>query len=461
MSERHAMIVGWAHSQFGKSEDPDTESLMARVSGAAMTHAGVEANAIDGIYVGVMNNGFSKQDFQAGLVALGDERLAHTPATRLENACATGSAALYAAMDFIESGRGEIALVVGAEKMTGVTTAETGEILLGACYRKEEADVEGGFAGIFGRLAQSYFQRYGDRSEDLARIAAKNHANGMANPYAHMRKAFDVQFCNTPSDKNPFVAGPLRRTDCSLVSDGAAAIVVASEEVAQSLDRAIGFRARRHVNDFLPLSRRDPIAFEGARRAWRAALDDAGHHGWSLAMQLKHRCGARWGELIALRPVDLEFGERRVVRIHRAVEQSRQGFAIKTTKNRQRRVSTFPASLVEPLRGWSDDVERQRGPEGLLFPGPDGGFANRRAFQRTWARAANDAGWPMKRPTAALWHPHDLRHVAACWLLFDVGLDPAVVSNLLGHANAAFTLSRYVGVRGDLSATVTAATEAW
>jgi len=99
--------------------------------------------------------------------------------------------------------------------------------------------------------------------------------------------------------------------------------------------------------------------------------------------------------------------------------------------------------------------------EGLLFPDKDGDFANRRWFQRVWARAARDAGWPMKRSTAAVWHPHDLRHVAACWMLFDVGLDPAVVATLLGHANAAFTLSRYVGVRCDLSATVTAATEDW
>ncbi|MBK5221814.1 MAG: tyrosine-type recombinase/integrase [Acidimicrobiia bacterium] len=191
------------------------------------------------------------------------------------------------------------------------------------------------------------------------------------------------------------------------------------------------------------------------------ALDDAGHHNWALAMRLKHRCGARWGELIALRPVDLEFGTRRIVRIHRAVEQSRQGFAVKTTKNRQRRVSTFPTSLVEPLQEWCEQVEHDAGPEALLFPGPDGDFANRRAFQRIWARAARSAGWPMKRPTAAVWHPHDLRHVAACWPLFDVGLDPAVVSTLLGHANAAFTLSRYVGVRGDLGATVTAATDGW
>lgn len=191
------------------------------------------------------------------------------------------------------------------------------------------------------------------------------------------------------------------------------------------------------------------------------ALDAAGHPDWALAMRLKHRSGLRWGELIALRPVDLDFEPQRVIRVHRAVEQSRQGLAIKGTKNRQRRVSTFPASLVEPLEAWAQGAEIKRGPEGLLFPGRDGDFANRRWFQRVWARAARDAGWPMKHKTAAAWHPHDLRHVAACWLLFDVGLDPAVVATLLGHANAAFTLSRYVGVRGDLSATVTAATQDW
>lgn len=192
-----------------------------------------------------------------------------------------------------------------------------------------------------------------------------------------------------------------------------------------------------------------------------AALDAAGHHQWAIAMNLKHRCGARWGELIALRPSDLDFDGNRVVRIERAVEQSRQGLAIKTTKNRLRRVSTFPASLVGPLQEWTLDVERRRGHDGLLFPSSTGDFANRRTFQRIFARAARNAGWPMNRPTSAIWHPHDLRHVAACWLLFDVKLDPAVVSTLLGHANAAFTLSRYVGVRGDLATTASTATDSW
>ncbi len=285
-----AQIVGWAHSQFGKTEYEDTEQLMAAVAMPALEHAGVEAKDVDGIFVGVMNGGFSKQEFQGALVGMGSSDLAQTPSVRLENACATGSAAIYTAMDFIESGRGRIALVVGAEKMTAVPTAQVGDILLGGSYRKEEADVEGGFAGIFGRIAQHYFQRYGDRSEELAMIAAKNHANGVANPYAHMRKDFGFDFCNTVSEKNPLVAAPLRRTDCSLVSDGAAALVLADAETAASLQRAIAFRARQHVNDVFALSRRDMVAFDGPRRAWSAALAEAGVTLDDLSFVETHDC---------------------------------------------------------------------------------------------------------------------------------------------------------------------------
>ena len=289
MSKR-AVIVGWSHTPFGKLDDPDTESLMARVSGAALEHAGISPEAVDGIYAGVMNSGFQKQDFQAALVALADPALAYVPATRLENACATGSAALYAAMDFIEAGRGRVALVVGAEKMTARSTEDTGDILLNASYRKEEANLPGGFAGVFSRIATAYFERHGDHGEALARIAAKNHANALDNPYAQIRKDLGFAFCNTVSEKNPYVSAPLRRTDCSPISDGAAALVLADAETAAGLRRAIGFRARRHVNDFLPLSRRDPIAFDGAARAWREALADAGATLDDLSLVETHDC---------------------------------------------------------------------------------------------------------------------------------------------------------------------------
>src|SRR5262249_58132120 len=101
---------------------------------------------------------------------------------------------------------------------------------------------------------------YGDQSDALARIAAKNHKNGVANPMAQMRRDLGYEFCRTVSDKNPIVAGPLKRTDCSLVSDGAAAVVLADLQTALALKKAVAFRAAEQVNDFMPISKSDILA---------------------------------------------------------------------------------------------------------------------------------------------------------------------------------------------------------
>ena len=128
---------------------------------------------------------------------------------------------------------------------------------------------------MFGQIAQMYFQRHGDQSDALAAIAAKNHKNGCANPWAQLRKDLGFEFCRTVSDKNPIVAGPLKRTDCSLVSDGAAALVLTDVETALGMRKAVAFRAHAQVNDFLPMSRRDIIEFEGCTQAWGKALERA------------------------------------------------------------------------------------------------------------------------------------------------------------------------------------------
>lgn len=268
-------IVGWAHTPFGKLPEQDVEALIARVATQAVFDAGLTPTDIDAVYLGVVNNGFSKQDFMAGMVAQADARFRFTPATRIENACATGSAAIHAGLNYLAAKRGKFVLVVGAEKMTSTPLADVSDILLGASYRKEESQVSGGFAGIFGQIAAAYFEKYGDRSDALARIAAKNHRNGVDNPFAQLRKDLGYEFCRTVSEKNPYVAGPLRRTDCSLISDGAAAIVLTDDETARSMRRAVRFRSAVQVNDFLPLSRRSMTAFEGAAVAWRNALHDA------------------------------------------------------------------------------------------------------------------------------------------------------------------------------------------
>jgi acetyl-CoA C-acetyltransferase len=286
-----ACIVGWAHSVFGKREDaPDLETLMADVARAAIEDAGIAPQEIDACFVGVFGEGFTPQGFPASLVLQSVPELRFKPLTRVENACATGSAAIHAARDFVAAGRGRFALVVGAEKMTATPGPKVGDILLTASYRKTEQDIEGGFAGVFARIAEAYFQKYGDQSDALAAIAAKNHRNGVDNPWAQMRKDLGYAFCRTESEKNPYVVRPLKRTDCSLVSDGAAALVLADAETARSMAKAVRFRAAVQVNDFLPIAARDIIRFEGAREAWARAYAQAGVTVADLSFVETHDC---------------------------------------------------------------------------------------------------------------------------------------------------------------------------
>src|ERR1700753_2738606 len=237
-------IVGWAHTPFGKLAGETVESLIVKVAGEALTDAGVAAKDVDEIVLGHFNAGFSAQDFTASLVLQASPDLRFKRAVRVENACATGSAAVHQGLQAIAAKAARIVLVVGVEQMTTTPSAEIGRNLLKASYVKEEADIEGGFAGIFGKIAGLYFQRWGDQSDALAMIAAKNHKNGVGNPYAQLRKDLGYDFCRNASDKNPFVAGPLKRTDCSLVSDGAAAIVLADVSTALAMKKAIVFRGR-------------------------------------------------------------------------------------------------------------------------------------------------------------------------------------------------------------------------
>ncbi|NGN40561.1 acetyl-CoA acetyltransferase [Mesorhizobium sp. CGMCC 1.15528] len=285
-----ACIVGWAHSQFGKLADETVESLIVKVTNDALDHAGIGPEDVDEIVLGHFNAGFSPQDFTASLVLQADDRLRFKPATRIENACATGSAAVRQGIRALEAKAARVVLVVGVEQMTATPGPQVQQNLIRASYMKEEADIPAGFAGQFGKIAAAYFQRHGDQSDALAYIAAKNHRNGVDNPYAHMRKDFGYEFCRTESEKNPFVAGPLKRTDCSLVSDGAAAIVLTDATTALSMRRAVAFRANEHVQDFLPMSKRDILLFEGCEEAWARALRNAGVTLDDLSFVETHDC---------------------------------------------------------------------------------------------------------------------------------------------------------------------------
>ncbi|MGQ0677228.1 MAG: acetyl-CoA acetyltransferase [Rhodospirillales bacterium] len=285
-----ACIVGWAHSKFGKLDGLDVEALIVKAAADALADAGVGPGDVDEIYLGHFNGGFTPQEFTASLVLQAGDKLRYKPATRVENACATGSAAVRQGLNAIEARRARIVLVVGVEKMTDLPGPQIGGVLLKAAYQKEEGGIEGGFAGVFGRIAQAYFQRHGDQSDALARIAAKNHKNGVHNPMAQMQKDLGYEFCRAVSEKNPIVGGPLKRTDCSLVSDGAAALVLADVETALTMKKAVVFRANEQVNDYLPMSKRDIVKFEGPAVAWKRALKKAGLNLLDLSLVETHDC---------------------------------------------------------------------------------------------------------------------------------------------------------------------------
>ncbi|MCB2101563.1 MAG: acetyl-CoA acetyltransferase [Rhodobacterales bacterium] len=269
-------IIGWSHSRFGRMDALTLEEMMRATALDAIGDAGLEPADIDAVFVGHFNAGFQDQGFTASLATLIHPDLRHTPTTRLENACATGSAAIHAGADRLMAGRGRHVLVVGVEKMTHLSSAEAGAILKKAAYLPTEGDLPGGFVGMFGEIAKAYFDRHGDKGAALARIAAKNHLNGTHNPFAQMRKDLGFDFCNTVSDKNPIVIAPLRRTDCSLVSDGAAALVLATGDAARSASRKVRLRARAQAADPFPMKDRDMSRFAGAERAWAQVLAEAG-----------------------------------------------------------------------------------------------------------------------------------------------------------------------------------------
>ena len=281
-------IIGWGHTRFGKSP-LSLESLITKAATAALSHAGTEPGAIDEIVLGHFNAGFSAQDFTAALVLQADPALRFRPATRVENACASGSAAVQAGVRAILSGQARRVLVVGAERMTDTPGPQVGQNLLRAAYLAEEGATEGGFAGLFGQVAEAYFRRHGDQSDALAAIAAKNHRNGADNPLAHLQKDLGLDFCRTVSAENPLVAGPLRRTDCSPVSDGAAALVLAAAD-SHDAPRAVRFAGTAHVQDYLPASRRDPLLMEGCAAAWGRALVPAGWRIEDLSFIETHDC---------------------------------------------------------------------------------------------------------------------------------------------------------------------------
>jgi len=208
---KDVLLTGWGHSRFGKLTDETLESLIVQVATEAISNAGIEPGQIDEIFLGQFNSGMMPLAFPSSLALQVSPDLANVPATRVENACASGSAAFQQGTKSLLAGTAKTVLVIGAEKMTHAGADVVGAGLLGADYDMAGKASTTGFTGLFAEVAKHYEKRYGSVSDVLGSIAAKNHRNGVDNPYAQLRKDLGEEFCRTVSDKNPMVADPLRR----------------------------------------------------------------------------------------------------------------------------------------------------------------------------------------------------------------------------------------------------------
>ncbi|MES1940016.1 acetyl-CoA acetyltransferase [Salinisphaera sp. T5B8] len=273
--DKTVAIVGSGHMKFGRLED-NLEALIVAAVREAVEESGLAPDQIDALYLGHFNSGLVTDGFASSLIHQAYPEWRFKPAMRAENACASGSAAIHAGMNAILAGQAKTVLVVGAEKMTHRKTADVTTALAGAGYQNDEAEKQLSFPQVFGVAAQQYNERYGSPLDAMAHIAVKNHENALRNPLAQMQKAFSFEACSQVSDKNPEIAPPLRLTDCSLVTDGAAAIVLTAADNAANFEHGARFRSAVHVNDFLPMGRRDFVSFEGPERAFAKALEQAG-----------------------------------------------------------------------------------------------------------------------------------------------------------------------------------------
>lgn len=289
---KDVLLTGWGHSPFGKLADETLESLIVQVATDAIAGAGIEPGQIDEIYLGQFNSGMMPLAFPSSLALQVSPDLANVPATRVENACASGSAAFQQGTKSLLAGTAKMVLVIGAEKMTHGGADVVGAGLLGADYDMAGKASTTGFTGLFAEVAKHYGKRYGDGNlgDVLGSIAAKNHRNGVDNPYAQLRKDLGEEFCRTVSDRNPMVADPLRRTDCSPVSDGAAAVVLSVSPTGGAATAPVRLAGFGQANDFFPAARRDPTAFAATRVSWQRALAMAGVELVDLDFAEVHDC---------------------------------------------------------------------------------------------------------------------------------------------------------------------------
>jgi len=271
---RSVSIVATGKTRFGSFPELSIRDLAQQAGRKCLEAAQADPAQVEALYVGnYAGPSFAGQNHLAPYIgsALGLEGV---PCTRFEAACASSGSAFFHAFGAVAGGLYDVVLVLGVEQMTPQTTARTTDILAAAGDLGSEVRAGATFPALFAMIAQRHMHEFGTRREHLAAVAAKNHANGLKNPYAHLRKAITIE----QALNGRMIAEPLTLYDCSLISDGAAAVLlVVSDRANEFTPKPVCVRGAAQASDRLALHEKPDITtFAAVRGAAEKAYRMAG-----------------------------------------------------------------------------------------------------------------------------------------------------------------------------------------
>ena len=298
-------VVGVGQTKFGQLWDKGLVDLAVEAGVKALADAGVSQEDVQTLYSGCMSGGlFAKQE-HIGCIFADRLGLKNIPATRVEAACASGGLALRQAYIDIASGMSDVAIVIGAEKMSDLNTFEVTDALSTASDYKNEAFFGTTFPGLYAMIARLHMHQFGTTEEQLAQISVKNHLNALKNEYAQFHKEVSVDDVM----RSARIADPIKLLDSSPISDGAAALVLMSEQYAADVKKdPIWIAGSGHCVDTIALHDRvDITTFKATIKAAQQAYEQAGCGPQDIGLAEVHDCFTI-AELLAVE--DLGFVEK-------------------------------------------------------------------------------------------------------------------------------------------------------
>jgi len=329
---RPVAVIGAGKTPFGAFPDKDLRTLAVTAAEKALHNANIDKGAIDSFYLGnFAGPEFTSQNHLAPYIASALGMLG-IPATRFEAACASSGAAFFQAYMGVASGIYDAVLVVGVEKMTNQPTPRVTEILAGAGDCTTEVKAGSTFPSLFAMIARRHMHDFGTTRAHLSAVAVKNHENGALNPDAQMRKVITL---DQAMNARP-IAEPLNLYDCSLISDGAAAVVLcAADRARQFSDKPVKVLGVAQASDWMALDQKaDITTFAALRAAAKKAYEMAGVGPKDIEFAELHDCFTI-AEIVAME--DLGF-----------VERGRGGFF--TAEGNTRRTGSMPINASGGLK---------------------------------------------------------------------------------------------------------------